>query len=1029
MKLSLTCCFALLYFLGSGQVPKEGLALWLSADTGVVTENGFVKEWMDRSGNNNHAAQANANKQPLLINPIPEINNNAALRFDGVDDFVEFGELNAIRTVFMVLKHASGSSAVPQSIMGHATKYDFLGFADTLLFNYYWLNQGIKDGTVTIDGEPEAYDKICKPRDFSILEIVSKAPLSAQYLSNDRNIGGYWQGDYAEILLYDVVLDSAQRANVELYLRKKYFPPPVELGANKLIGKGDSAALDAGYDYSRFKWNTGDTTRKITVEKTGSYSVSVVDSKGFPSSDRVQVLFAGIPHDSTICLGDTLVWDTGLPGEDYSFAWSDGSSDTVLAISNGGNYYVQIIDTIGIRFFSDTLKLLIDSFPIKASLGNDTTLCLGNKIKLANHNQEIKSYMWSNDSTASWLPVSISGTYSLVATDVNECTIQDTINITIKGSAPIVNFDTKGLCANNVINFTDISESTDSNPIITWSWIINNDTLQGQNQSYIFKQSGEYIIKQFASTNECTGDNYKQIRVFTNPRAIFYPQSICSDIDSYIWSSNEDNQPLKYAWFIDNSFIGNEEKISINKKSNFNIKFIVSSSIGCTDSITKQIEVKQSPQALITHSPACKDQPIFIFDNSTIYSPLIERKWFVNNIYKGADDVLYESDKQNEKLEVKLEIKSVSGCSDTSSISINIKEKPSANFLISDSCTNEEVIFTNNSISTDPLVLTRWKIGDNSEEYTQNPSYSFSQTGDVPVTLIVSTDEGCTDTIRKTITINPSPISLFSFYPDKINGAPTEISFTNNSTNASYFEWNFDDNQTSSEKNPTHEYHNSGNYTISLLAKNEYGCKNSSSRQIILKKASYSIEIIEVKTTSNAGYYSTTVTFANKGVNEIKTIDFTLTNNVGSIFKERWSGEIFSGEIQSFTLSSQVKSSKDTLPDYICIDAEAYEKDSLVAKDTKCISNVNGFSIFNAYPIPADEKIAITLSIPEDGATTLDIYDYSGKLAKSDAMTLKKGYNTIDIPTSHLNQGLYFLQITFREIQETIQIVVIHKKE
>ena len=55
-----------------------------------------------------------------------------------------------------------------------------------------------------------------------------------------------------------------------------------------------------------------------------------------------------------------------------------------------------------------------------------------------------------------------------------------------------------------------------------------------------------------------------------------------------------------------------------------------------------------------------------------------------------------------------------------------------------------------------------------------------------------------------------TPIAGFSWtgndYP-----APVTIQFINSSENADQFEWNFDDGQTSSARDPQHTFHNSGN--------------------------------------------------------------------------------------------------------------------------------------------------------------------------------------------------------------------------
>lgn len=71
---------------GSGGQPAN--LLWLRGDAGTstTTNNDPVSAWNDQSGNNNHATQSNAARQPLFI--ANAVNNRPAIRFDGSNDIL-----------------------------------------------------------------------------------------------------------------------------------------------------------------------------------------------------------------------------------------------------------------------------------------------------------------------------------------------------------------------------------------------------------------------------------------------------------------------------------------------------------------------------------------------------------------------------------------------------------------------------------------------------------------------------------------------------------------------------------------------------------------------------------------------------------------------------------------------------------------------------------------------------------------------------------------------------------------------------
>lgn len=66
------------------------------------------------------------------------------------------------------------------------------------------------------------------------------------------------------------------------------------------------------------------------------------------------------------------------------------------------------------------------------------------------------------------------------------------------------------------------------------------------------------------------------------------------------------------------------------------------------------------------------------------------------------------------------------------------------------------------------------------------------------------------------------PVADFVFSGDG-GFAPCTVSFTNNSTDATSYSWDFGDNNTSTSTNPTHTYQVGGEYTVTLTAKNNAG--------------------------------------------------------------------------------------------------------------------------------------------------------------------------------------------------------------
>lgn len=88
--------------------------------------------------------------------------------------------------------------------------------------------------------------------------------------------------------------------------------------------------------------------------------------------------------------------------------------------------------------------------------------------------------------------------------------------------------------------------------------------------------------------------------------------------------------------------------------------------------------------------------------------------------------------------------------------------------------------------------------------------------------------------------ITPSenlPTAAFSVSQDTINlffDELGEISFTDNSTDATNWQWNFSDGTTSTEQNPVHQFTTPGNYQIGLTVTDENGCSHSAINNLVV---------------------------------------------------------------------------------------------------------------------------------------------------------------------------------------------------
>lgn len=89
------------------------------------------------------------------------------------------------------------------------------------------------------------------------------------------------------------------------------------------------------------------------------------------------------------------------------------------------------------------------------------------------------------------------------------------------------------------------------------------------------------------------------------------------------------------------------------------------------------------------------------------------------------------------------------------------------------------------------------------------------------ITVVISNQSGtCTQTITEKICLIDAPIAGFSFAPSSPVCANQLVQFTDASTDAKTWNWDFGDGTTSSQVNPAHSYAMPGTYTVTLTVSN-----------------------------------------------------------------------------------------------------------------------------------------------------------------------------------------------------------------
>lgn len=159
-----------------------------------------------------------------------------------------------------------------------------------------------------------------------------------------------------------------------------------------------------------------------------------------------------------------------------------------------------------------------------------------------------------------------------------------------------------------------------------------------------------------------------------------------------------------------------------------------------------------------------------------------------------------------------------------------------------------------------------WDFGDGNSQNTTSGSVTniYQSPGTYTVSLIATNSFGCVNTwkVPDMITVYPALAPSFNVDSAAICNLNQAVQFHNTSSGdgALSYVWNFGDGGTSTLTNPSHQYAAKGQYDISLVVSNTYGCSSTITKPSFINAADYSADF----TTNSAYCQGNTILFINK---------------------------------------------------------------------------------------------------------------------------------------------------------------------
>ncbi len=432
----------------------------------------------------------------------------------------------------------------------------------------------------------------------------------------------------------------------------------------------------------------------------GKYTVTIKDALGYKDSTAITV--------STVCIqiqvnvgreycnnknGSIILTASGgyYPYQ-YSFNGGPFQSNSYLNNLGAGTYTYTVMDAkgstkSGTAIVTDTLT------GPNVNLGNDTTLCAGQTLKLVLSNPNT-SYHWQNNSTDSFFTITSAGKYWVVASN-KDCTARDTINVQYLslGIGNIFQNHDTTTCIGNTITLNAGHTGA------TFLWDDNST-----NQTRTVNTDGKYWVK--VSNSSCSASDTIACHFVPGPIIVFPSDtSLCNTRQLIL---NAGNINATYLWN-DGSI---NSTLVVTKAGTYTV---AATANGCTTHDTIKVTIKPNPQiALGNDTTLCTGQTVML--NATAQNPIGVATYFWQD---GTTSPFYTVNKKGSYSVTVL----ANGCDTTGKITINYNAKPVVNIGVDTTLCNADKLVLN---ATYPQSSYLWQDGSSKPSFTVTTAGIYS---------------------------------------------------------------------------------------------------------------------------------------------------------------------------------------------------------------------------------------------------------------------------------------------------------------
>lgn len=586
-------------------------------------------------------------------------------------------------------------------------------------------------------------------------------------------------------------------------------------------------------------------TRAVVVNTNGT-------TPGFTASPNPACVNTPITFTNTSTPAPTSVnWDFG-----------DNTSSTqanpTKMYSTAGSYTVTLTTVRGACTTTTTRVVQVSAFPTASFTASQTASCTRPlAVNFTSTSTGGTTYSWDfGDGTAPGSGATTSHSYvnngtfpvTLTVSNAAGCAVTSAPTAIRVGSAIITVNVSNSTCVNESVRFSASVNPNQTGTTYNWDFgdgtILNNQASNVINHTYL--TAGTFNFQATATLpSGCTATFSRTVVVSPRIGSDFTATPLPACVDNPVTFSAANAGATSYNWNFGNGSATATQKDTTNtytSPGNYTVRLVVNNN-GCLDTTSKSNYVSVSgPKAQFNNAPqSCANIRVQNFTNSSLRATS-----YLWSFGDGGTSTLQDPSHTYAAYGTyTVQLRAISsGCTSTiSKVIYLINTDPAFTVSPTTACRNDSVTFTLTNAAG--IQSVRWLYGNGDSSGSVAPGvirYPYPATGSYTVTAIITDSFGCTKTFTRPVTVRGVTADFSaSPLPPCAPGSTTftDLSSSPGSAIASRT-WYFGDGSapvTTTTSTTAHTYGALGNYTVKLVVRDGFGCRDSITKSSYIQPA------------------------------------------------------------------------------------------------------------------------------------------------------------------------------------------------